>query len=130
MKNKFYIVVLICFLLSMGFILFNKWNIDIYMESTIPFPKDKIDLKMIIDNQIVFNDTLKQNLGGYPTHIASPLRIGYHTISVSSNQANIHKCEKFFLLFNNYILLYYVSDERNNNSTFILKKESGRFGFE
>lgn len=130
MKKKFYVILFICFILFAMFFMLNKWNINIYMESLQSPPGDKIDLKIVIDDKVVFNDTLQQNLGGYPTHIVHPMRIGYHTISISSEQANFQESKKVFLFFYNYILLYYSFDEISNKPALYLSKGKGEFGFE
>lgn len=130
MKKKLYIILLIISLSLISFVTLVKWDIDIYMESNPLPPKDKIDLNIIIDDQIVFNDTLKKKLGGYPTHITHPIRIGYHTISVFSKQANIQYEKKVFLCFNNFLLLYYSFDEKNDCPAFFIDRGKGRFGFE
>lgn len=130
MKNKYIIILCVCIVLSIAFAVLNKRNVNIYMESMLSPPNDKIDLKLIIDDEIVFNDTLQRNLALYPTHITHSMRIGHHTISISSNQMNIHEEKEVFLLSNDYLLLYYSFDERNNKPTFYLRKGRGDFGFE
>ena len=130
MKKRLSILLLFGFSLLIIFAGLTKWNFDIYMESTRLPPKDRVDIKVIIDNQVIFEDTLQQNLAGFPTHNTHPMRIGYHTVSISSEQENICLEKKMFLFFNNYLLLYYSFDERNNKPSFFLDKGKGHFGFE
>lgn len=129
MKKKLYVILSISVLLFTVYFILNKWNIDIYTESLRLYPNDKIDLKITIGDNVVFNDTLQRNLGGYPVHIVHPMRIGYHRISVSSNLVNIHENKKVFLFFNEYILIYYLLD-KNNQPAVRIDKGRGRFGFE
>lgn len=78
------------------------------MESTPSSPNDTIDLKITIDNTVIFDDTLHRNPYSFPTHIEYPMRIGFHTISVSSEKVNFYGEEKVFLFFNQYIYIMYL----------------------
>lgn len=100
------------------------------MESTSPPPYDKIDLKISIDNEIIFNDTLRRNPFSFPTHIECPMHIGFHTISVSSEKFNMHIEKDIFIFFNHHIAMYYGLDTTNIKPYLDIIKGSGGFGYE
>lgn len=131
MREKVFITILICIPIVLLLLLSVKWNTNIYMESTAKPPHDKIDLKLSIDSEIVFDDTLQKNPFSYPTHIQHPLRIGFHTISVSSKKVNLQKEENFFIFLNQHIALYYYGfDTTNIKPVIYIIKRNGAFGYE
>ncbi len=105
-----------------------KWNTDFYMESLAP--DDKIDLQISIDDEVIFDDTLRKNPFSYPTHFSYPMHIGYHKITMKSNKVNYQKSEEFFLFFNQHIALYYSNDSINRKPTIYLSKRHGIFTIE
>lgn len=131
MKKKLFIITSICILITVIFLLSIRWNLDIYMESTPPPPRDKIDLKVSIDNEIIFDDTLKRNPFSYPTHIEYPMRIGFHTISLSSEKANIQINKNIFIFFNHHLAIYYFGCDTIDTKPIVhIMKGSGGFGYE
>jgi len=130
MKKKIIILLISILTILVVILLSKKWETDIIMESIPQPPNDKIDLQIMIDNEIVFNDTLSKNPFDYPTHIEHPMRIGFHTISMYSKIANLQKSEKFFLLFNQHLALYYGNDSINNNPVIHFRVQSGEFYYE
>ncbi|MDU1893070.1 MAG: hypothetical protein E6767_20530 [Dysgonomonas sp.] len=131
MKKKIFITILICLSISVIFFLSVEWNVDIYMESTPPRPHDKIDLKISIDNEIIFNDTLQRNPFSYPTHIEYPMRIGFHTISLSSEKANIQIKKDIFIFVNHHLAIYYFGFDTISMEPIVhIIKGNGDFGYE
>lgn len=130
MKKKIYITISICVLITIIFLLSVKWNMNIFMESTSPPPYDKIDLKVSFDNKIIFDDTLQRNPFSFPTHIECPMRIGFHTISLSSKKVNMQVKKDVFIFFNHHIAVYYGFDTTNIEPVVHIIKGSGRFGYE
>lgn len=130
MKKIIYITISICILLTVISLLSIKWDLDIFMESTTPPPHDKVDLKLSIDNEIVFNDTLQRNPFSFPTHIKYPVRVGFHTISLSSKKANLQIEKEFFIFFNHHIAMYYGYDTTNRESGIDIVKGTGEFAYE
>lgn len=113
------------------FLLSVKWNVDIYLESTPPPPRDKIDLKLSIDNEIVFNDTLCRNPFSFPTHFKYPMRTGFHTISLSSNKANIQIEKEVFIFFYHHLAIYYLGYDTTTFEPIVhVIKGAGAFGYE
>ncbi|MBK5723156.1 hypothetical protein JGH11_20020 [Dysgonomonas sp. Marseille-P4677] len=101
------------------------------MESTSPIPRDKIDLKVSIDNEIIFDDTLKRNPFSYPTHIEYPMRIGFHNISLSSEKANIQIKKDAFIFFNHHLAIYYFGYDTISFEPIVhIIKGTGGFGYE
>lgn len=129
MKKKKYIIAL-TFCLIILFLLLRKWNVDIYMESVAERPHDKIDLKVMINDNIAFNDTLQKNPFSFPTHIVHPMRIGFHTISVSSKMGNFQQSQEIFVFFNYHIALYYGGDPTKNTAGVFIVTRAGIFAYE
>ncbi len=127
MKTKLLLIMSIC-ILSVGTFFFTKeWDTDIYMESTPSPPDDKIDLKVIIDDIIVFNDTLQKNQLSFPTHVTHSMCMGFHTISISSVKANFQKKERLFLFFNQYISFIYFGISKEGQPIFDIAKGTNPF---
>ncbi len=119
------IIFIAFFVLLIIVVLFSvKRDTDIYIDLS-PFSFDeKIDMQIVIDDEVIFNDTLKNNFLDHPTLIIHPMRMGFHTISVCSQKTNIHKSESFFLLFNQYLALYC------GENTVYIDKGNGIFYYE
>lgn len=101
------------------------------MESTPPPPYDKIDLKVSIDNEIIFDDTLKRNPFSFPIHIEYPIRIGFHTISLSSEKVNMQIKKDVFIFLNHHLAIYYFGYDTTNIQPIVhIIKGRGGFGYE
>lgn len=110
MKKKVFIAISMCVLLTVVFLLSNKWNTPIYMGAVPLSPKDKIDLKISIDDEIIFNDTLHSF-----NFIRYPMRVGYHTISISSKKVDYQRNDRIFIFFHQYIFLEYSGISASEN---------------
>lgn len=118
------IFIILSVLLVIVFLFSIKIDTDIYIDLSPLSFDEKIDMQIVIDDEIVFNDTLKNNFLDHPTRIIHPMRMGFHTILVYSQKASIHKSEKFFLLFNQYLALY------SGRNTVYIDKGNGIFYYE
>ncbi|MDU1893068.1 MAG: hypothetical protein E6767_20520 [Dysgonomonas sp.] len=130
-RTRIFIILFTCIIVFVVLLFSKKWNADIYMESTPPIPYDKIDLKVLIDDTTIFDDTLERNPYNFPTHIVYPMRIGFHNISVSSKKVDFHKTERIFWLCNQHYAIYYLGISKpTNEPAFFMIKRSGFFSYE
>lgn len=80
---------------------------------------------------VVFDDVIHQKSFYNPDFFTFPLRIGYHTISVSSQSANIKSEKKIFLLFNEYIGINYCGiSEYSDKRGFVIWKNNNPYTIE
>lgn len=87
-----------------------KWETNIYLNLLNYSQYEKIDMKVEIDDQLIFNDTVHYH-NFIPSKIKYPLRIGFHKIFISSDKAGIDREKYIFLFFNQYIIIQFKGIE-------------------
>lgn len=107
MKKIFIIKVsIVLFLVSLFVLLTIKHNINIYVADC-SYNFRSADILLKIDDELILKDTLISS-PFFPCVINQRLRYGFHTVHVSSEQANVNQEDSIFLLPNQYIYIEFL----------------------
>ena len=115
-KLKKVAIVISALLIAVAVYLFSRKNkIKLYLH--IANPSENIDLSVKIDNRQIFNDSLHYH-PYKATIIEENLRLGTHTVSVSSRKAGVRDRRKIFVFFDQYIFVQYYPKDGLNEKGF------------
>lgn len=103
------------------FISFGKVKTTFYIGS--PFAIKNFDITATIDNYIVFKDSINKSKPLY-NMIEKKLRVGFHTLRVTSEKMNIDTTKSLFIIWNQHIVIgYFPKDEYGLEGFFSLRNQ-------
>lgn len=129
MKLKNYIFILVFILLVCSILYLGTRNLTIYIG--IANSSKNIDAEILIDDTVIYNDTLKYNPYEYKI-IKKKLKRGFHTIKINSNKGEVTLNDRFFVILNQHLVVEYYpkSDMVENSPLFWVRNRFTKFYLE
>lgn len=108
MREKITFTTILIIIIACIVILVQKRDTNIYLSLAGYYPYDRIDMRIDIDGERIFSDTVIYS-AFIPDKISRSMRLGFHQISVESNSLNIREDKTIFLFFNQYIIIEFYN---------------------